>query len=97
PSTVLPAIERRIPVHIFNTNNPACEGTMIAAEPRRSLNTIKSIAVKRGVTIVNVASTQMIMAHGFLRNIFEVFDRHQTSIYVLTTSDTSLSLTLDNT
>jgi aspartate kinase len=97
PSTVLPAIERRIPVHIFNTNNPSCEGTVIAAEPRRSLNTIKSIAVKRGVTIINVASTQMIMAHGFLRTLFEVFDRHQTSIDVVTTSETSVSMTLDNT
>jgi aspartate kinase len=97
PSTVLPAIERRIPVHIFNTNNPSCEGTLITAEPRRSLNTIKSIAVKRGVTIINVASTQMIMAHGFLRTIFEVFDRHQTSIDVVTTSETSVSMTLDST
>jgi aspartate kinase len=97
PSTVLPAVERRIPVHIFNTNNPRCEGTLIAAEPRRSLNTIKSIAVKRGVTIINVASTQMIMAHGFLRTIFEVFDRHQTSIDVVTTSETSVSMTLDST
>ena len=97
PSTVLPAIERRIPVHIFNTNNPSCEGTLIAPEPRRSMNTIKSIAVKRGVTIVNVASTQMIMAHGFLRTLFEVFDRHQTSIDVVTTSETSVSMTLDNT
>src|SRR5262245_2373980 len=97
PSTVLPAIERRIPVHIFNSNNPSCEGTLITAEPRRSLNTIKSIAVKRGVTIINVASTQMIMAHGFLRTIFEVFDRHQTSIDVVTTSETSVSMTLDNT
>jgi aspartate kinase len=97
PSTVLPAIERRIPVHIFNTNNPSCEGTVIAAEPRRSLNTIKSIAVKRGVTIINVASTRMIMAHGFLRTLFEVFDRHQTSIDVVTTSETSVSMTLDNT
>jgi aspartate kinase len=97
PSTVLPAVERRIPVHIFNTNNPSCEGTLIAAEPKRSQNTIKSIAVKRGVTIINVASTQMIMAHGFLRTIFEVFDRHQTSIDVVTTSETSVSMTLDNT
>ena len=97
PSTVLPAIERRIPVHIFNTNNPSCEGTLIAAEPKRSLNTIKSIAVKRGVTIINVASARMIMAHGFLRTIFEVFDRHQTSIDVVTTSETSVSMTLDST
>ncbi|HLG14055.1 MAG TPA: lysine-sensitive aspartokinase 3 [Blastocatellia bacterium] len=96
PSTVLPAIERRIPVHIFNTNNPSCEGTLIVAEPRPSSNPIKSIAFKRGVTIVNVASTRMLQAHGFLRAIFEVFDRNQTSVDVVTTSEVSVSITLDS-
>lgn len=96
PSTVLPAIERGIPVSIFNTRNPACEGTLIVASPKPSDNVIKSIAFKRGVTIVNVASTRMLMAHGFLRTIFEVFDRHQTSVDVVTTSEVSVSMTLDN-
>ena len=96
PSTVLPAVERRIPVYIFNTHNPASEGTIIVAEPRPSANLIKSIAFKRGVTIVNITSTRMLMAHGFLRTIFEVFDKHETSVDVVTTSEVSVSITLDN-
>jgi aspartate kinase len=97
PSTVLPAVERGIPVHIYNTRNPQCEGTLIVAEPRHSRNLIKSIALKRGVTIVNVTSTRMLMAYGFLRTIFEVFESHQTSVDVVTTSEVSVSMTLDNT
>jgi aspartate kinase len=97
PSTVLPAVERGIPVHIYNTHNPSCEGTEIVAKPRPSSNLIKSIAFKQGVTIVNVTSTRMLLAYGFLRTIFEVFDRHQTSVDVVTTSEVSVSITLDNT
>ena len=97
PSTVMPAVEAGIPVHIFNTRNPACEGTLIVSKPRASRNLIKSIAFKRGVTIVNVTSTRMLMAHGFLRAIFEVFEQHQTSVDVVTTSEVSVSMTLDNT
>ncbi len=97
PSTVLPAVEKGIPVHIYNTRNPSCEGTLIIARPAPSRNLIKSIAFKRGVSIVNVTSTRMLMAYGFLRAIFDVFDRHQTSVDVVTTSEVSVSMTLDNT
>ena len=97
PSTVLPAIERGIPVHIYNTRNPGCEGTLIVATRHPSRNLIKSIAFKRGVTIVNVTSTRMLMAYGFLRTIFEVFESHQTSVDVVTTSEVSVSMTLDDT
>jgi aspartate kinase len=97
PSTVLPAIERKIPVHIFNTQNPASEGTLISAEAHPSRNCVKSIAFKRGTTIINVTSTRMLQAYGFLSAIFGVFDRHQTSVDVVTTSEVSISMTLDNT
>jgi aspartate kinase len=97
PSTVMPAVEQGIPVHIFNTHNPSCEGTLIISKPPRSRSLIKSIAFKRGVTIINVTSTRMLMAHGFLRAIFEVFERHQTSVDVVTTSEVSVSMTLDST
>jgi aspartate kinase len=96
PSTVLPAVEKKIPVHIYNTKNPAGEGTLILAEAPPSRNLIKAIAFKRGVTIVNVNSTRMLLAHGFLRTIFEVFERHETSVDVVTTSEVSVSMTLDN-
>lgn len=97
PSTVLPAVERGIPVHIYNTLNPECEGTLIVSRPKPSRNLIKSIAFKRGVTIVNVSSTRMLAAYGFLRAIFEVFDRHHTPVDVVTTSEVSVSITLDDT
>src|SRR2546423_1881080 len=97
PSTVMPAVEQDIPVHIFNTHNPAGEGTLIVSRPPRSPNAIKSIALKRGVTIINVTSTRMLMAYGFLRAIFEVFEQHQTSVDVVTTSEVSVSMTLDST
>lgn len=97
PSTVLPAVELGIPVHIFNTKNPAGEGTLIVNEPPPSRSLIKSIAFKRGVTIVNITSTRMLLAYGFLRRVFEVFDRHQTSVDVVTTSEVSVSITLDST
>jgi aspartate kinase len=97
PSTVMPAVDAGIPVHIFNTRNPGCEGTLIISSPPASRSLIKSIACKRGVTIINVSSTRMLMAHGFLRAIFEVFERHQTSVDVVTTSEVSVSMTLDST
>lgn len=97
PATVLPAIELRIPVYIYNTKNPSCEGTMIVADSRPSSNLIKGIAFKRKVTIINITSTRMLNAHGFLRTLFEIFEKHQTSVDVVTTSEVSVSVTLDNT
>ncbi|HKP14293.1 MAG TPA: lysine-sensitive aspartokinase 3, partial [Blastocatellia bacterium] len=96
PSTVTPAVEQGIPVHIFNTLNPSCEGTLIVSTPPASRSLIKSIAFKRGVTILNVTSTRMLMAYGFLRAIFAVFEHHQTSVDVVTTSEVSVSMTLDS-
>jgi aspartate kinase len=58
---------------------------------------VKSISCKRDITILNIRSTRMLMAHGFLRRIFEVFDRYETSVDMLSTSEVSVSLTLDNT
>jgi aspartate kinase len=66
------------------------------ATPKHSRNPIKSIAFKRNVTVINIASTRMLLAYGFLRRIFEVFDQHQTSVDVVTTSEVSVSVTLDS-
>ncbi len=97
PSTVLPAVERGIPVQIFNTWNPEGEGTRITAQPTRCSNLIKSIAMKRGITVLNVSSTRMLQAHGFLRTLFDVFERHATAVDVVTTSEVSVSMTIDDT
>ena len=96
PLTVLPAVEKNIPVYILNSRKPTGTGTRITREARPCRNLIKSIAAKRGITIVTVSSSRMLMAHGFLRALFEVFDRHHTSVDMVATSEVSVSLTLDN-
>jgi aspartate kinase len=96
PLTVLPAVEKNIPVYILNSKKPGGTGTRITREATPCKNLIKSIAGKRGITIVTVSSSRMLMAHGFLRALFEVFDRHHTSVDMVATSEVSVSLTLDN-
>jgi aspartate kinase len=96
PATVVPAMEKNIPVLILNSRRPEVEGTSIVAEAVPCSNTAKSIACKRKITLVNIHSTRMLMAHGFLRQIFEVFDRFQTPVDMVATSEVSVSLTIDN-
>lgn len=96
PSTVLPAIEKNIPVFILNSRRPEASGTKITAEGPVTKSVAKSIACKKNITLVNIQSTRMLMAHGFLRRIFEVFDRHETSVDMIATSEVSVSLTIDN-
>jgi len=97
PATVLPAIEKNIPVRILNSRRPQVEGTLITAEAPQSTSPIRSIACKRNITLVNIVSTRMLMAHGFLKRIFEIFDRYETPVDMLATSEVSVSLTIDNT
>ena len=96
PATVMPAIEKNIPVLILNSRRPEVEGTRIVAERVSCANVVKSIACKRRISLVNIHSTRMFMAHGFLRRIFEVFDRFETSVDMVATSEVSVSLTVDN-
>jgi len=97
PLTVLPAVEKNIPVYILNSRKPQGSGTRITRDARPCKNLIKSIACKRGITIVTVSSSRMLMAHGFLRALFDVFDRHHTPVDMVATSEVSVSLTLDDT
>jgi len=96
PATVVPAMERNIPVFILNSRRPEVAGTVIVSEAVPCRNAVKSIACKRKITLVNVHSSRMFMAHGFLRSIFEVFDRYETSVDMIATSEVSVSLTIDN-
>lgn len=97
PATVVPAVEKNIPVAILNSRRPEVTGTRITAEPVPCLNPVKSISSKRDITVLNIRSTRMLLAHGFLRRIFEVFDRYHTSVDMVSTSEVSVSLTVDNT
>ena len=94
PSTIAPAVRLGIPVSILNSRRPQGQGTLIAFDaPRRA---VTAIAGKEGVTVVKVRSPRMLLAHGFLARIFEIFDRHRTSVDVVATSEISVSLTIDD-
>ncbi len=95
PATVMPAIDRDIPVLILNSRRPQVEGTRITSENVPSKNPVKSIACKSRVALLNIHSTRMFMAHGFMRRIFEIFDRYETSVDMIATSEVSVSLTVD--
>lgn len=97
PATVLPAVEKNIPVLILNSRRPEVEGTRIVSSTVHSTNAVKSIACKTGITLLNIRSLRMLMAHGFLRRVFEIFDRFETPVDMLATSEVSVSLTVDNT
>jgi len=97
PATILPAVRKKIPVHVLNSYRPEAEGTLITEEAPPCENPVKAIAYKKGITIINIASTRMLMAYGFLKRIFEIFDHHRTAVDVVSTSEVSVSLTLDET
>ncbi|MGI8918606.1 MAG: lysine-sensitive aspartokinase 3 [Pyrinomonadaceae bacterium] len=96
PKTIQPAVEGAIPVRICNSRAPAGESTLVCAEIETAAQTVKAIAHKTGITTVQVSSARMLGAYGFLRAIFEVFDRHRKVVDVVTTSEVSVSLSLDD-
>ncbi len=89
-------MEKNIPVLILNSRRPQVEGTRIVSESVPCKNTVKSIACKRKITLVNIHSTRMLMAHGFLKRIFDVFEHLETPVDMVATSEVSVSLTIDN-
>jgi aspartate kinase len=96
PSTIFPAVARNIPVRILNSHRPAGTGTLITADPPPGDRPFAALACKRGITILDITSTRMLMTHGFLRRLFEVFERHTTPVDVVTTSEVSVSVTIDD-
>jgi aspartate kinase len=97
PSTILPAVEKNIPVRILNSRRPENTGTLITAEARPMNGELTALACKRDVAVIDITSTRMLMAHGFLRRLFEVFERFKTAVDVVTTSEVSVSVTVDDT
>jgi aspartate kinase len=96
PKTIQPAIDRNIPVRVCNSRAPDDTGTLIVAESEAAPQTVKAIAHKNGITTVQVTSARMLGAYGFLRALFEIFDRYHTAVDVVTTSEVSVSLSLDD-
>ena len=95
PATIQPAVERKIPVRILNAQRPDGAGTTIT-ERWSSASAVTALACKRGLTVIEITSARMLMAHGFLRRLFEVFDRLETPVDVVTTSEVNVSVTIDN-
>ena len=96
PSTILPAIERNIPVRILNSRKAEASGTLITADPPASATPLTGLAAKRGLTVIDITSSRMLMAYGFLRRVFEVFEQFRTAVDVVTTSEVSVSVTIDD-
>jgi aspartate kinase len=96
PATILPAVQKNIPVWVLNSKAPENGGTLITAMAPHCRSPFKSIATKRKLTIIDVVASRMLMSHGYLRAIFEVFDRHQCPVDMVSTSEVSVSLTVDS-
>ncbi len=95
PNTILPAVKKDIPVVVLNSRRPDSSGTRIVAAPPKTMVAVKSIAAKKGITVVNIQSSRMLMAYGFLESIFSVFSRHTTPVDLVSTSEVAVSLTID--
>ncbi len=97
PSTLLPAMKRDIPVSVRNSRRPEGEGTQVVQHAPATKNLVRAIAFKRGITVINVSSYRMLMAYGFLARLFDIFARHHTAVDMVSTSEVSVSMTLDDT
>jgi aspartate kinase len=96
PLCVRPAREAEVPIRLLNTLNPSAEGTIIHSEQQTSATGVKAVAAKDGIIAINIRSSHMLMAYGFLRKIFEVFENHRTSVDMITTAEVAVSLTIDD-
>jgi aspartate kinase len=95
PTCILPAKLNNIPVRLLNTMEPEAPGTLISMQSKKG--TIQAVAAKDGITAIKIKSGRMLLAHGFLRKVFEIFESYQTSIDMITTSEVGVSVTIDNT
>jgi len=95
PKTIAPAVDLHIPIRVLNTHNLDSRGTLITAEGD-DVQGPRAIAPKKGITVVHISSNQMLGAHGVLARIFRIFERHEVSVDLITTSEVSVSVTIDD-
>ena len=96
PATILPAVRKNIPVQVLNSRNAACEGTRIISLAPHCKSPFKSIAVKKKLSIIDIVASRMLMTHGYMSRMFAVFDRHKCPVDMVSTSEVSVSLTVDS-
>ena len=95
PTCIQPAKYANIPVRLLNTMDPEAPGTLISNDTEKGK--IKAVAAKDNITAIKIKSSRMLLAHGFLRKVFEIFESYQTSIDMICTSEVGVSVTIDNT
>jgi aspartate kinase len=96
PATILPAVQKSIPVWVLNSHNAENEGTKITAMAAKCASPFKSIAAKKKLTIIDVVASRMLMSHGYLKAVFDVFDKYKCAIDMVSTSEVSISLSVDS-
>ena len=96
PATILPAVQKSIPVWVLNSRNAENEGTQITAMAAKCASPFKSIAAKKKLTIIDVVASRMLMSHGYLKAVFDVFDKYECAIDMVSTSEVSISVTVDS-
>jgi aspartate kinase len=96
PATILPAVKKNIPVLVLNSRNAACEGTRIISVAPHCNSPFKSIAVKKKLTIIDIVASRMLLSHGYMSKMFAVFDKHKCPVDMVSTSEVSVSLTVDS-
>ncbi|HEY0162996.1 MAG TPA: lysine-sensitive aspartokinase 3 [Edaphobacter sp.] len=96
PATILPAVQKSIPVWVLNSRNPENEGTRITAVAPHCRSPFKCIAAKKKLTIIDIVASRMLMSHGYLKAVFDVFDKYKCVIDMVSTSEVSISLSVDS-
>lgn len=96
PKTILPAMKKNIPVKVLNSFNPKEKGTMIVSKGYKNSHAVKAIAHKKNIILINIDSTRMLGAYGFLERLFDIFYKYKKSVDVVSTSEVSVSLTIDS-
>jgi aspartate kinase len=96
PATILPAVQKSIPVWVLNSRNAENEGTKITAMAPPCASPFKSIAAKKRLTIIDIVASRMLMTHGYLKSVFDVFDKYHCAIDMVSTSEVSISLSVDS-
>jgi aspartate kinase len=96
PKTMVPAMKKNIPIRVMNTYRPSGPGTIIVNEKERHPGIVKAITVKKDITMINIVSTKMLEAHGFMSAVFDIFNRRGISVDMISTTEVSISLTIDS-
>ena len=96
PATILPAVQKSIPVWVLNSRNAENEGTKITAMAAPCVNPFKSIAAKKKLTIIDIVASRMLMTHGYLKSVFDVFNSFECAIDMVSTSEVSISLSVES-